>query len=232
MKPTNTSAQLASAAVPTLSESESKRLLAPFGIPFADERSVAGPDEAAVAAEAIGYPVVAKLCGPTIAHKTERGLVRLGLTSADAVRDATAELLAATRADDGPVEVLVARQVAGTRELIAGLVRDDAFGLTVMVGVGGVLAEAVADVTFRLAPITRVDAEEMIDDLATQAFLDPVRGEPAVDRAQLADVLVGLSQAASAHPEIVAADLNPLVISDGRPVAVDALVEVGDVARG
>jgi acetyl-CoA synthetase (ADP-forming) len=212
--------------VPTLSEAESKRLLAGFGIPFAEERLAADPDSAAATAEAIGYPVVAKLCGPGIAHKTERGLVRLGLGSAGQVRAAAGELLAAARPDDGDVGVLVAAQVTGTRELIAGLVRDDAFGLTVMVGLGGVLAEAVADVTFRLAPLTRIDAGEMIDDLKTQAFLDAVRGEPPVDRDRLADVLVGLSDAATAHPEIVAADLNPLVVANGRPVAVDALVEV------
>ncbi|MGH9118738.1 MAG: acetate--CoA ligase family protein [Acidimicrobiales bacterium] len=210
----------------TLSEAESKRLLAGFGVPFAEERLTATPEGAVAAAEAIGYPVVAKLCGPAITHKTERGLVRLGLGSAEQVRAAAAALLAAARSDDGDVGLLVARQIHGTRELIAGLVLDDAFGMTVMVGVGGVLAEGVADVTFRLAPINRADALEMIDDLATQPYLDAVRGEPAVDRDQLADVLVALSDAATANPGIVAADLNPLVISNGRAVAVDALVEV------
>jgi acetyl-CoA synthetase (ADP-forming) len=212
--------------VPTLSEAESKRLLEVFGIPFAEQRQAADPDQAVAAAESIGFPVVAKLCGPGIAHKTERGLVRLGLASADQVREAAADLLAAAGPDDGDVEVLVAQQVRGTRELIAGLVHDDAFGMTVMVGIGGVLAEAVADVTFRLAPLTRVDAEDMIDDLSTQAFLDPVRGEPAVDRSHLAGILVGLSEAAAAQSEVVAVDLNPLVVCDGRPIAVDALVEV------
>jgi acetyl-CoA synthetase (ADP-forming) len=113
-----------------------------------------------------------------------------------------------------------------TRELIAGLHRDEQFGTTVMLGVGGILAEAVADVAFRLVPITRTDAEEMIDDLATQKLLDEFRGEPAVDRDAVVDVLLGLSQAAEQRPDVVSADLNPLLIVDGRPVAVDALVEV------
>ena len=212
--------------MPTLSEADSKRLLAGFGIPFAEERLAASVADAVEASAALGYPVVAKLNGPGIAHKTERGLVRLGLSSAHEVEAAATELLEAARPEDGDVELIVARQVAGTRELIAGLVLDDAFGMTVMVGLGGVLAEAVADVTFRLVPLDTVDAEEMIDDLATQAFLDPVRGEPEVDRRRLAEVLVALSRAAAAHPEIVAVDLNPLVVSDGRVVAVDALVEV------
>jgi hypothetical protein len=96
----------------------------------------------------------------------------------------------------------------------------------VMLGVGGILAEAVADVSFRLVPIDRADAEDMIDDLATQTLLAPFRGEPAVDRAALADVLVGLSRVAGERPGVVSADLNPLLIVDGRPVAVDALVEI------
>src|SRR3546814_7662656 len=116
--------------------------------------------------------------------------------------------------------------LAGKRELIAGLHHDEQFGMTVMLGVGGVLAEAVADVCFRLVPIERLDAEEMIDYLATQRLLVEFRGEPAVDRAALVDVLVGLSAAAVADDAIVSADLNPLIVVDGKPVAVDALVEV------
>ncbi|MGH9193601.1 MAG: acetate--CoA ligase family protein, partial [Acidimicrobiales bacterium] len=107
-----------------------------------------------------------------------------------------------------------------------GLHHDPQFGMTVMLGVGGILAEAVADVSFRLVPIDPVDAEEMIDDLALQALLGEFRGEPAVDRAALVDVLLGLSQAATERDDLVAADLNPLLIVGGRPVAVDALVEV------
>jgi hypothetical protein len=116
--------------------------------------------------------------------------------------------------------------VKGNRELIAGLHHDAQFGMTVMLGVGGILAEALADVAFRLVPITRLDAAEMIDDLATPRLLGELRGEPAVDREALVDVLMGLSDAATSDPSIVSADLNPLIVVDGRPVAVDALVEV------
>jgi acetate---CoA ligase (ADP-forming) subunit beta len=210
----------------TLSETESKRLLAGFGVPVLDERTVSTPDEAAAAADAIGYPVVAKLCGDAIAHKTERGLVRLGLADAGAVRAAAAELFAAATGDDGEVAVLIAPMVKGNRELIAGLADDPQFGMTVMLGVGGVLAEALADVNFRLVPITRIDAQDMIDDLETQKLLGAFRGEPAVDRNVLVDVLVGLSDAAVADPNIASADINPLIVVDGRPVAVDALVEL------
>lgn len=211
--------------MPTLSESESKALLAAHGVPILAERLVASPAEAGEAADGLGYPVVAKLCGDAIAHKTERGLVRLGLADRAAVEDAAAELLAAGRPDDGVTGVLVAPMVRGNRELIAGLTHDEQFGTAVMLGIGGILAEAVADVAFRLVPLSRLDAEELIADLDTQALLGEFRGEPPVDREALIDVLVGLSAAAEADPTIVSADLNPLIVVDGRPVAVDALVE-------
>jgi len=210
----------------TLSEADSVRLLARYGVPVAPEVVAEGPEEAAAAAGELGFPVVAKLCGDAIAHKTERGLVRLDLGDADAVRSAAAELLAAARPEDGEVEVLVAPMISGNREFIAGLQRDPVFGMTVMLGVGGILAEAVADAVFALVPIVEEDAMEMIDALRTRKLLEPFRGEPAVDRNALARVLVALSRAAQAEPELVSADLNPLIIDRGRPVAVDALVEV------
>jgi acetyl-CoA synthetase (ADP-forming) len=212
--------------VPTLSEADSKRLLAEHGVPVAPERLVASAGDAVVAAGELGYPVVAKLCGARIAHKTERGLVRLGLSSEDAVRDAASDLLAAATPDDGDVGVLIGAMVAGTRELIAGLHVDAQFGPCVMLGVGGILAEAVADVAFRLVPLTRVDADELVDDLVTQRLLGPFRGEPPVDRDRLVDVIVGLAALAEAEPDVVAVDVNPLIVHEGLPIAVDALVEV------
>lgn len=213
--------------MPTLSEAASKELLGSYGVPFPEEHVVVSPDEAVAAAEAIGHPVVVKLGGAGIAHKTERGLVRLGLASADEVRDAARALLDAATAEDGEVHLLVAPMLHATRELITGLHDDPRFGMTVMVGTGGILAEVVADVAFRLVPIEPVDAEEMIDDLALQALLGPFRGEPAVDRGALVRVLLGLSRAAEERGDIASVDVNPLLVVDGgRPVAVDALVEL------
>jgi acyl-CoA synthetase (NDP forming) len=213
----------------TLSESASKNLLREAGVPMADEREVATAELAALAATEIGFPVVAKLCGDAIAHKTERGLVRLKLGSAQAVNDAAADLLAAARPEDGPVTVLVAPMVQGNRELIAGVVRDPQFGASVMLGIGGILAEAIADVVFRPAPLDRVTAHEMVADLATQKLLGEFRGEAAVDREKLVDVLVGLGKLASERSDIASIDVNPLIVrSDGVPIAVDALVEIGE----
>ena len=213
----------------TLSESASKALLRDAGVPMADEREVATAELAAQAASEIGFPVVAKLCGDAIAHKTERGLVRLKLASAQAVHEAASDLLAAARPDDGQVTVLVAPMVQGNRELIAGVVRDPQFGASVMLGIGGILAEAIADVVFRPAPLDRVTAHEMIADLATQKLLGEFRGEAAVDREKLVDVLVGLGKLASERPDIASIDVNPLIVrADGVPIAVDALVEIGE----
>jgi acetyl-CoA synthetase (ADP-forming) len=114
----------------------------------------------------------------------------------------------------------------GARELIAGLVRDPQFGPAVMLGVGGVLAEALGDVAFRLVPLAPVDADDLVDDLAAQPLLGAMRGEPALDRDAMRRVLLGLSRLAEADPRVVSVDLNPLRLVDGVPVALDALVEV------
>ncbi len=216
----------------TLSEQQSKALLAPHGIPFLAEHVASTAAEAAEAATRMGFPVVVKLNGQAIAHKTERGLVRLGLRSADDVASAGADLLAKATPDDGEVSLLVAPMVQSNREFICGVSTDPQFGKTVLLGVGGILAEAIADVTLRLVPISEADAHEMVDELRTQALLEPFRGEPAVDRAALAAVLVALSRAveASTDVDIVSIDLNPVLIDRGAPVAVDALVEIAGEA--
>ena len=210
----------------TLSESDSKSLLSPYGLPFAKEAKVASADDAVAAARDIGGAVVVKLGGDAIAHKTERGLVRLRLTGDDAVREAAATLLGAARPEDGEVHLLVAEMVSGVREFIVGMLVDAQFGPTVMLGVGGIMAEALKDVVFRPAPLTDQAAEQMIDDLRTSALLDAFRGEAAVDRRELVKVLRALSDCAEAHPDVVSIDINPLIVRpDGSVVAVDALVE-------
>lgn len=208
----------------TLSEADSRTLVAEAGVIVSRWATADTADNAAVAAEEMGFPVVVKLCGDAIAHKSERGLVRLSLTSADDVRAAATDLLGAATESDGDVELLVSTMVRGDRELIAGLVRDPQFGPCVMLGVGGVLAEAVADVAFRLAPLERLDAHELIDNLGSQTLLGPFRGQPAVDRDALADTLCALGDLAG-DPAIASIDLNPLIVVEGQPMAVDALVE-------
>lgn len=213
----------------TLSEARSKELLRPFGVTFLPEILVTGPDEVDAALSEIGAtdrPVAAKLCGEAIAHKTERGLVRLGVVGSGGVGRAVEELLDLGRPEDRVLGVLLAPMVEGLREFLVGTAVDPLFGPTVVVGVGGVLAEAIADVSVRLIPIDRFDAHDMLECLSNQALLGPVRGEPAVDRESLVELLLAVATAATEIDGVVSIDLNPVRIVGGRPVALDALVEV------
>jgi acetyltransferase len=212
----------------TLSEHESKRLLAGYGLVAARETLVDGADAAVRAAAGLGHPVVLKLCGAQIAHKTERGLVRLGLADDTAVRRAAEELLACARPEDGEVRLLVGEMVRGSRELIAGLVQDPQLGPCVMLGLGGVLAEALGDVVFAAAPVSASEARGMLRSLRSSGLLlAPFRGEPAVDEAALVDLLVGLGRLAAERPDVRSVDVNPLIVRGATPIAVDALVELG-----
>jgi acetyltransferase len=170
---------------------------------------------------------VLKLCGDRIAHKTERDLVRLALEDEAAVRAAAVELLGRARPEDGEVTLLVAEMLRGRRELIVGLVRDPGFGPCVMLGLGGILAEALGDVVFSLAPVDEGEARRMIGSLrASHLLTQEFRGDPSLDEDALAQVLVGLSRLAFERPDVVSVDLNPLVLCGAQPIAADALVEV------
>jgi acetyltransferase len=218
------------AGTATLSEHESKRLLAGYGLIAAREKLVDGPEAAVRAADELGHPVVLKLCGAQIAHKTERGLVRLGLADAAAVRSAAKDLLACARAEDGEVRLLVGEMVRGSRELIAGLVRDPQLGPCVMLGLGGVLAEALGDVVFAAAPVSASEARGMLRGLrSSRLLLAPFRGEPAVDEAALVALLVGLGRLAAERPDVRSVDVNPLIVRGATPIAVDALVELDEL---
>ena len=156
----------------TLSEADSASL-AGYGVPVVSRSGPPTPTRRPP--RRIGFPVAVTLRAAIA--QTERGLVRLDWRRRW-VRGAAVELLGAARPEDGEVELLVAPMVRGVRELIAGLHRDEQFGMAVMLGVGGVLAEAIADVSFRLVPIERADAEEMIDDLSTRQLFEAFRGSP------------------------------------------------------
>jgi acyl-CoA synthetase (NDP forming) len=225
------SSSTVSAAVPaaltrTLSEHASKEIVAAYGVRLAREVNAADSASAVAAAREIGFPVVLKLAGDGIAHKTERGLVRVGLSDEAAVESEAVELLGLARPEDGEVSLLVAEQVRGQRELIAGVVRDPQFGPCVLLGLGGILAEAIGDAVFAVAPLTRSEALAMVEGLSTSHLLtEPHRGEPAINREALADILEGLGRLALDRPDIVSVDLNPLIVSGDQPIAVDALVE-------
>ena len=210
----------------TLSEAESKALLSRYGVKFLPEALVVSPAEAIAFAQDFAAPMALKLCGSNIAHKSERGLVRLGVVGPEAISRSCQELLEAARDEDNATGVLIAPMATGLREFIAGISVDPVFGPTVVFGLGGVLAEAIADVTVRLAPLRRHDAIDMLQSLRSQSLFGPFRGEPAVDINALADLLCALSIAASEINGLVSIDLNPVMVVEGVPIALDALVEV------
>jgi len=206
-----------------LSEHESKLFLAGRGIAATRETAAASLAEALAAAQRIGYPVALKASGAELAHKTERGLVQLWLRGPEDVGAAWGRLRQALGAE--PAEALVQEMIADPREFVAGLVQDPQFGPTVMFGLGGIYAEALKDVAFRVAPLTREHALDMQEELRGRALLDAQRGGPAADRGALADLLVTLGRVGLDEPGIKEIDLNPVKLAaDGRPLAVDALV--------
>lgn len=212
-----------------LNEAESKALLKQYGIPVVEEKIAQSGDEAAAAAQALGYPVVIKGMGRTLAHKTEQGLVILNVNGPEAVYDAVETLRA--KAGDALEGVLVQARMKGTREFVAGLFTDAAFGPVLMFGIGGVMAEALNDVAFALAPVSEADIEDMLGELSAGRLLGAFRGEAPVDRQQIKRILRGLSELCRDHPEIREVDINPLLTApDGTLVAVDALV-VNDGGR-
>jgi len=212
----------------TLSEAASKQLLVPYGVPFAKEQVCASTAQAIEAADAIGYPVVIKLSGDHIAHKTERGLVRLNIVNTAQVEQACSDLMALVTTKDGDVSFLVAEMVKGDRELIIGVINDPQFGYMVALGIGGIFAEAIDDVVLRPLPVSVEQATQMIDEVHHQSILGAFRGSQPIDRVQLAHVLSSMGQVCATHPEIESLDINPLIArSDGSLVAVDALIEIG-----
>ncbi len=214
-----------------LSEAASKALLDSFGIPVIREITAPTKTGAVAAARKIGFPVALKANGATLLHKTERGLVHLNLPDATAVETACDALQ--TDAGNALENYLIQPHLTGQREFVAGMFRDPQFGPVIMFGLGGTLTEALADVTFRLAPLTRKDAENMLAEIRAQKLLDAFRGEPPVRRTALVDILRQLAHIAETQPDVAEIDINPLIVRPtGEVVAVDALVVRNPPAAG
>jgi succinyl-CoA synthetase beta subunit len=212
-----------------LSEHESKRVLAAYGVPVARERLVRTLAEARAAATRIGYPVVLKACSAEAAHKSERGLVAVGLRGPGELAAALTRLR--RRAGRGARgEFLVQEHVQGSREVMIGALRDPEFGPAVMFGLGGVFSEILQDVVFRLAPLREREARAMLRAIRARRILEAVRGLPAVDTGTLARCLIAVGRIALDHVAIAAIDVNPLIIRGSAPVAVDALIVLDDPA--
>ncbi len=209
----------------TLSEYESKQLLSSYSIPVTREFLVYDLAGLNAAAREIGYPLALKGCAAEITHKTERGLVRLDVRDELELDSAFEDLKA--RMDTASPALLVQEMVRGERELMVGLTRDPQFGPCVMFGLGGLFTEVLEDVTFRMAPLTRDDALEMMRDIRGHRILGPIRNMEPVDLDVMAQVIINVGRLGLEHPQVKEVDINPLKIRGGKPVAVDALVVLG-----
>ncbi|HPK53948.1 MAG TPA: acetate--CoA ligase family protein [Smithellaceae bacterium] len=206
----------------TLSEYESATLLTCAGMPMVRGIVAGNLTDVKKAAQTIGYPVVLKACAAEISHKTENGLVVLNLISERDLEAAYQKIRASASFKNG--EFLVQEMIKGSRELAVGMIRDAQFGPCVMFGLGGIFTEALGDAAFRPAPITTIDAREMISEIRGQNILAQLRGLPAVDIDALIQCLMVMNDLALDREEILAIDVNPLIIRGNRPVGVDALV--------
>ncbi|WP_030787628.1 acetate--CoA ligase family protein [Streptomyces sp. NRRL S-920] len=210
-----------------LSEHAAKQLLRAYGIRVPREQLVTSAAAAVRAAGLVGYPVVMKASGPQLAHKTELGLVKVGLTSASQVRDAYRELTDIARYEDAPLDgVLVCQMVERGVEMVVGVTRDPLFGPTVTVGLGGVLVEVLQDVAVRVPPFGEDQAKAMLRELRGRALLDGVRGAAPCDVDALVEVVLRVQRMAlELGGELAELDINPLmVLPRGQgAVALDAL---------
>ena len=210
-----------------LTTHQALELLASYGIPVTPARFASTREQAVSAACEIGFPVVMKVESREIAHKTDVGGVVLRIEDEKHAAAAYDSIMSSVKARQPGARVdgvLVARQVSGGRETIVGMTRDPSFGPLVMFGLGGIYAEVLRDVVFRIAPLTPRDARAMTDGIRGAALLGATRGQPPVDIASLHDVIRRVSQLAIALPEIVELDVNPLLASDRSIVAADARV--------
>ncbi len=209
----------------TLSEHDSKQLLASYDIPVSAEILAPTAGKALEAAEAIGFPLAMKACSAQLLHKTESEAVALNITSLPEVQNTFEKLVRIEPALDG---ILVQAMVPGKRELVVGLNRDPQFGPCVMLGLGGIFTEVLEDTAFRAVPFDRVEALDMAAELRGSRLLGAFRGEPPVDLEKVADILLAVGEIALSHPEVAEIDINPLIVNpDGLCVAVDALVVLG-----
>lgn len=210
-----------------LTELESKQLLHEAGIPTTSGQLATSAEEAVRLADSIGYPVVLKIASPDIVHKSDVGGVRLHLQHGEEVRQAfhSIQQSVATRAPGARVDGLIVQPMATPGvEVIMGMSKDATFGPVLMFGLGGVLVEVLNDVAFRIVPLERRDAAEMIRDIQGFPVLAGYRGAPPTDLQALQDMLLRLSAFVVETPEVKEIDLNPVYAYAQGALAVDARV--------
>jgi len=211
-----------------LTEYQSKQILQKYAIPVTKEGLATSPEMALELAGRIGYPVALKIQSPQIPHKTEAGGIKLNLSSAAEVRQAYGEILANAQnyLPEARIQGILVQEMAPAGvEVIIGTTTDPVFGPVIMFGLGGIFVEAIKDVSFRIAPLKRREAGEMIKEIKGYRVLQGMRGQPPVDLAALVDVILKVSQLVTdCSRQIKELDINPLIAGPGGVKVADALI--------
>jgi acetyl-CoA synthetase (ADP-forming) len=205
-----------------LSEYESKQILSAYQIPVTREFLVNTESELILAANEIGYPLVLKGSSEDIIHKTDQNLVRVDIRTDHEAKIAFKEIMEVLNGVFSAV--LVQELLKGQRELVVGMIRDRQFGASVMFGLGGIFTEILEDVVFRLAPLDKRDARDMMEEIRGRRILENIRGMGAADLDQLGEILIQVGRIGIENDIIKEIDINPLIISEGKGVAADALI--------
>lgn len=214
-----------------LTEIESKQLLTSLGIPTTQIGLAASKEEAAALAREIGFPCVLKVSSPEITHKSDAGGVKVGLKSEEDVDAAYDAILASCRAKfpEAMIEGVTVQNMAKPGlEVIVGMATDPQFGPVLMFGLGGVWVEVLKDVSFKIVPLTKMDAANALREIRAARLLDGFRGSEPVDRAVLEDILLRISEFVAGTPDVKEMDLNPIFAYPDGAVAVDARVILGE----
>jgi acyl-CoA synthetase (NDP forming) len=210
-----------------LNEVEAKNVLKKAGIPVIEARLAKTKKEAIAISKEVGFPVVLKIISPDIIHKSDAGGVKLGLESVSKVGSAFSEMMASIKKNipgAGIEGVSIQKMATSGVELIIGMNKDPQFGPVIMFGLGGILVEVLKDVSFRLVPVSKLDAAEMVSEIKGHALLEGYRGQKPVDIASLENLIVKVSEFIEKNPDIEELDLNPL-FADGKDiVAADARI--------
>lgn len=210
-----------------LYEHESKKLFGLYGMPVTKIHVAKTEDDAVLAAKRIGFPIVLKIVSPQILHKSDAGGVIVGVQDEKGIREGFNKIIKNAknyRSDAEITGILVQEMAPKGTEIIIGSTTDPTFGPTIMFGLGGIFVEILKDVSFRVAPIDRTDASEMIKEIKAYKILEGARGMPAVDQETLVDILVKTSEMLMECPEVKELDMNPvLAYPDGARI-VDARI--------
>jgi len=214
-----------------LLEYEANAVCASYGVPVAKVKLATTSSEAVKNADEIGYPVVLKIVSPDILHKSDAGGVIVNVKSADEVKEGFTKIVNNAKnykADANVLGVLVQEMAPSSTEVIVGMTKDPTWGPALMFGLGGIFVEVLKDVSFRVAPITERDANEMVREIKAFKILEGIRGQPPANIDAIVDILLKISKLVMENPKIDEIDLNPVFVYEDGAKAVDTRILIKD----